>query len=149
MEQKEIELVQPIDEIKARYASFLEMCGITPKEMNATTMHGIQLLAYIADKRVLRAKFVVVKQTHEYTYIADVGKTATSVTNNVEAIVKFLSGNHILGSRRLFYRDSDGQIDEIIHDNGAFIRFAPGHEGIENLPELAAYPDDFMNVEVN
>jgi len=148
MDTREIKLVQPIDELKARYASFLEMCGIKWTEPEQETMPGIRLVAFVADKSVLRAKFVVVHETPEYMYIADVGKTATSVTNNVEAVVKFLVQNHILESRRLIYRDSEGQIDEIIHDKDVFIRFSPGHPGIEKLPELTNYPDEFMSVEV-
>ena len=113
-------------------------------------------LWYTVGNQELRAEFLLVDQTPEYMYIVDVGKTATStslsqstsVTNNAVAVVKFLFDNHNLGHRRLIYRDSDKQIDEIIHDNGVFIRFSPGHPGIENLPELAAYPDGFLSVGV-
>lgn len=48
-----------------------------------------------------------------------------SVTNDVEAVVKFLNLCN-LGDRKLFYYDSEGDLDEIVHDGeGKFIEFRP------------------------
>ena len=82
--------------------------------------------------------FQIVHQTEEYIYIVDVGAGYWSVTNNAEKVLRYLIEHHQLGSRRLIYRDSEGQIDEILHDNGRFLDFAPGHRGIEKLPEWYA-----------
>jgi hypothetical protein len=81
------------------------------------------------------SEFEIIYQTSEYMYIVDIGLVCKSVTNDAENVLKFLTKYHQLGSRRLIYRDSEGQIDEILHDNGKFMRFAPGHSGIEKQKE--------------
>jgi hypothetical protein len=82
------------------------------------------------------AEFYIAKETNEYIYIIDTGIDAKSVTNDANSVVAFLTENHRLEQRRLFYRDSMGQIDEIVHENGQFIRFVPGHKGITDELEL-------------
>ena len=68
----------------------------------------------------MKTKFVIERQTPEFVYI--VGNVAT----NVEAVLSELTQHHNLGNRRLFYRDSEGNSDEILHDNGVFTGFAIG-----------------------
>jgi hypothetical protein len=47
-----------------------------------------------------------------------------TVTNDVEAVVKQLhEGGHLPKGRRLFYIDSYGCKDELIHKNGRFVDF--------------------------
>lgn len=49
-----------------------------------------------------------------------------TITNGVEIVVKVLHDKDILRDKKLFYRDTDGAIDEIVHDgNGNFIKFKP------------------------
>lgn len=50
-----------------------------------------------------------------------------TVTNDVEWVVQDLIAKGLLGPhRRLFYIDSEGETDEIVHKNGAFVRFQIG-----------------------
>jgi hypothetical protein len=80
----------------------------------------------------LHAIFDVVKETPEYIYIKDVGHTTSrSVTNDAEWVLVQLEDKYNLGNRLVFYMDSDGQIDEIIHTGAHFISFQFGHEGFE------------------
>ena len=64
-------------------------------------------------------------------YIIDTSVNEKSVTNDVENVVQYLSENNSLKNRRLFYKDSAGVIDEILHNNEKFTDFAPGYKGIE------------------
>ena len=84
---------------------------------------------------VQKSKFYIAQETDEYIYIIDLGIDTKSVTNDVENVLSFLSEYNNLGNRRLIYWDSDSRIDEIIHENGVFKRFSPGHKGITGLPK--------------
>lgn len=46
-----------------------------------------------------------------------------TVTNDAENVIRRLSP---APRQRVFYYDSLGQLDELVHANGAFVRFAPG-----------------------
>ena len=51
-----------------------------------------------------------------------------SVTNDAENVVAELFENGLLNNgKRLFYYDSEGQLDEILHEEGKFTGFAPGN----------------------
>jgi hypothetical protein len=82
----------------------------------------------------LSANFLYLHDTPEYLYIVDTGTDEKSVTNDAKAVVKFLYDNYELGNKRLIYRDTCGQINEILHNNGKFLDFAPGHKNIPTLP---------------
>ena len=50
-----------------------------------------------------------------------------SVTNDVEAVVQELvMEGHLREGQRLYYFDSDGQLDEILVKDGQFLGFASG-----------------------
>jgi len=80
------------------------------------------------------SKFLILHDTPEYVYIVDTGENVKSITNDAKAIVRFLYSKHQLGNRRLIYRDSSGQRDEILHEKGKFLDFSPGFDGIPDLP---------------
>ena len=82
---------------------------------------------------MLQARFVIEQETDDYLYIIDTGVEERSVTHDAAAVLEFLTENYGLGNRRLIYRDSTGQNDEILHENGRFKGFAPGHVGITDL----------------
>jgi hypothetical protein len=75
-----------------------------------------------------RADFSIVKNVPgEPLVILDRNLGNMSVTNDAEAVVESLTREGLLPTnRRLFYYDSDGQLDEIIHKDGEFVGFAPG-----------------------
>jgi hypothetical protein len=71
------------------------------------------------------AKYYIEEQTGDRVVIADLD-AGRSVTNDAEAVVREL---HLggLGKRRLFYYDSFGVLDEILHDGkGNWLGFKPG-----------------------
>lgn len=60
-----------------------------------------------------------------------------SVTNDAEWVVQKMKTLG-LASRRLFYYDSVGQLDELVHADGRFVRFAPGHQRREAVEQAFA-----------
>ena len=78
----------------------------------------------------LKSKFSIARCSEEYLYIIDCGGDTRTVTNNAENVVELLYESYNLGNRRLIYRDSLGEIDEIIHENGQFKGFKAGYKGI-------------------
>ena len=68
------------------------------------------------------------KVTDEAIFIIDndIGK---SVTNDAEGIVARLVGLH--GNKPIFYRDTMGQWDELVHNNGVFTGFNFGTRGFD------------------
>ncbi len=53
-----------------------------------------------------------------------------TVTNDIEGVVRRLTAEGRLPrGRRLFYIDSDGQMDEAEHDGERFVRFSSGAGG--------------------
>jgi hypothetical protein len=80
----------------------------------------------------MTAEFTIERETPEYIYILDTGHTHTqTVTNDAEAVIETLARNHSLGERRVFYKDSDGQVDELLHAGPQFTGFKAGHTGFE------------------
>lgn len=76
----------------------------------------------------MRAIYRIEEQTDDRLVIRDIGhKYCMTVTNDAQAVVQDLHRNGILGNRKLFYYDSEGELDELIHDgHGMFQGFAPG-----------------------
>jgi hypothetical protein len=46
-----------------------------------------------------------------------------SVTNDAERVTAEV--NRLHPAKRIFYYDTEGALDELVHDKGKFIRFAP------------------------
>ena len=77
--------------------------------------------------RTTKARYIIEKEEPDRIVIADIGATQMSVTNDAENVVKELHEKGILQGRRLFYYDSEGRLDELVHDGrGLFLSFAPG-----------------------
>lgn len=75
----------------------------------------------------MRARYEIVRNEPWAITIRDVGHAeTTSVTNDAEAVVEDLVRRGVLhNAKRLFYFDSDDNLDEILHAEGAFVGFAP------------------------
>lgn len=73
-----------------------------------------------------RANYEVVTDNADMLIIRDLGPwdQHPTVTNDAEQVVEELAAQ--LGKRRLFYIDSEGQIDELAVKDGRFAGFAPG-----------------------
>lgn len=75
------------------------------------------------------AKFIVESEGSNSVIIADVGDHSKvfTITNDAEAVVAALHASGILGSKRLYYHDSEGTLDELLHDGEGFLTgFAAG-----------------------
>ncbi len=47
-----------------------------------------------------------------------------TVTNDIENVVEYLYAEGLLSTdRKLYYYDTEGNLDEIVHKNGQFVRF--------------------------
>jgi hypothetical protein len=87
----------------------------------------------------MHAKIELLKhECGKYIYVRDIGHiTGRSVTNDAEYVVEQLYLEFgITDETRIFYEDSEGQIDELLHIGTRFRAFKTGHEGID-LGEVA------------
>ena len=73
-----------------------------------------------------RSNYTIVSDKPDQMIIRDVGPWTNhaTVTNDAENVVKDLAPQ--LGSRRLLYIDSEGDMDELVHKDGRFVGFRPG-----------------------
>ena len=91
----------------------------------------------ISKNKHKEARFVIKRTTENFVYIADISETEKNITTDVATVLNHLCKYHALGNRRLFYRDMQGIISEIVHENGVFINFADNHiHEIEKPPEV-------------
>ena len=68
--------------------------------------------------------------TQDHVYITD-ADGPMSITNAAEQVVWDMHQSGALRGRRLFYKDTNGDIDELLHDGqGGFRGFKLGHEGV-------------------
>ncbi len=77
----------------------------------------------------LRCRYRFVKINSREVVIRDIGPWSEfmTITNDVEALVEHMYEVHqLFRNQRLFYYDSEDQLDEIIHKQNEFVRFAPG-----------------------
>jgi len=80
----------------------------------------------------MRAEFTIENETPEYIFIIDTGHTHTmTVTNDAESVIETLHSEYDLGDRRVFYRDSENRIDELLHAGARFTGYRAGHEGAD------------------
>ncbi len=70
-----------------------------------------------------RADYSIVQVTDSVVFISDDDAGGMSVTNDAEAVVGEVARNYL--NRRIVYRDSTGQWDELLHRNGEFRGFGP------------------------
>lgn len=81
------------------------------------------------------ANFIIVNETKDHVTIQDIGPWGRhmTVTNDAEGVVARLSDQ--LNGRRLFYFDSDGDLDELLIKDGKFAGFGPGPTRLKNASQ--------------
>ena len=82
----------------------------------------------------MRAKTELLKhECGKYIFLQDVGHDSNrSVTGDVEYVIEQLYLEYdIADGTRIFYKDSEGNVDEILHSGKRFKGFKAGHEGID------------------
>ena len=76
------------------------------------------------------AGYEVISDNDQFIYLKDSGHNQfKTVTNDAEYILSRLNEEYGIGNKRIFYKDSSGEIDEIVHKNGIFAGFRHGHKG--------------------
>jgi hypothetical protein len=81
----------------------------------------------------MRVKTELLKHERgKYIFIRDTGhNSGRSVTNDAEYVVEQLYLDFgIDDETRIFYEDSEGRIDEIVHNGVKFCGFKAGHYGV-------------------
>lgn len=78
----------------------------------------------------VRASFEIVSVAEDVITLRDLDGPV-SVTNDAEAVVASViewkgAFNNAGRPYRIFYFDTSGDRDELVHDRGKFLRFAPG-----------------------
>jgi hypothetical protein len=82
----------------------------------------------------MRAEIKLLKHERgKYIYIRDTGyNSGRSVINDAEYVVEQLYLEYdITDETRIFYEDSDGQVDELLHTGRIFRGFKVGHDGVD------------------
>jgi len=69
------------------------------------------------------AEFITVEVRDGITFIVDLNQGRKSVTNDAEWVVERVLEK--FPTNRIVYRDSQGDWDELLHNNGEFTGFAP------------------------
>jgi predicted double-glycine peptidase len=69
----------------------------------------------------MRAHVIVIHVNDDAVYLADENDGAMSITNDAEAVTMWT--NNLYPDRRIYYRDTEGNWDELVHKNGVFVGF--------------------------
>lgn len=73
-----------------------------------------------------RASFTVTLVTDDIIFIVDNDDGSKSVTNDAEHVCYEI--HQTWPGKRIVYRDTMGRWDELVHEKGTFVRFAPFKE---------------------
>lgn len=71
-----------------------------------------------------RAFYAIESVSEREVYIADQDNGSRTVTNDAENVARELYEQY--GNVCIYYTDTDGNVDQILHDRGEFKGFAPG-----------------------
>lgn len=86
---------------------------------------------------VKKIRFKVKHIGFRFVFVTDEseGTDCLSLTNGMEALVKNLSGKRgiIDDSTCLYYKDTDGRVDEVMHSEGKFVGFGAGFKNEEQF----------------
>jgi len=77
-----------------------------------------------------KVNFEIVSKTDDVLYIVDLfdeSNPTMTITNGAEEVVdRLLASGDLDGKRRLFYKDTEGAIDELLYDKSGFGNFRAG-----------------------
>jgi hypothetical protein len=82
----------------------------------------------------MKAEWEVLKhESGKYILIRDIGhNSGRTVTNDAEYVINQLFVDEgITEETRVFYEDSEGRIDELLHSGKKHTGYKAGHEGVE------------------
>jgi hypothetical protein len=76
------------------------------------------------------AGFEVITENDQFIYLEDTGHNQfKTVTTDANYVLTSLAEQFGLENKRVFYKDSYGEIDEILHKNGILAGYKHGHTG--------------------
>jgi hypothetical protein len=67
------------------------------------------------------AQYIIHKVENQTVFLIDPDNGQISITNNAEQVCREI--NKLYPKHRIIYRDTMGQWDELVHNNGIFIDF--------------------------
>ena len=72
-------------------------------------------------------RYDIIQATETCIVLKDLGPwdRYMTITNAAEHVIEDMQRIFIIGNRRLFYFDSEGELTELCHEGERFIRFAP------------------------
>lgn len=79
------------------------------------------------------ADYRIVDETDEAIFIEDLNLGHKSVTNDAEWVIETLIHEYGVLTKKVVYKDSEDQWDELIHDGNVFLDFGPWKG---KIPEL-------------
>ena len=79
------------------------------------------------------SEYKIVRLSSEFIWIEDTGTNCLSVTNDAENVVAIIAARY--GNRRIIYKDSSGNWDELKHAGASLTGFAPARH---LAPDLVA-----------
>ena len=92
----------------------------------------------------MKASFSILQRDDTQVVLVD-NDQGRSITNDAERVIsivdEMLDG---LGQRRVYYRDTQGRFDELLHNNGRFMGFCPcsGNQQIFFTKQVNVSPGD-------
>ena len=72
----------------------------------------------ISENKRKAARFIIKQSTPKYIYIKDLSETEKNITNDAQTVLWHIYRHNSLGNRRLFFRDTLDNYNEILHENG-------------------------------
>lgn len=78
----------------------------------------------------MRSEYLLILIEDDFIYIEDtcLYTQKMSVTNDAENVVADIHKKYSLIGRSLYYLDTDGNVDILLHKDGVFTNFAPGYK---------------------
>ena len=76
-----------------------------------------------------KANYIVRERTEERIVLEDIGPwdRYMTITNAAETVIAEIERDYGIGTRKVLYYDSDGELTELLVENGRFAGFAPVH----------------------
>jgi hypothetical protein len=87
------------------------------------------------------AGYEIMTANAQFIYLEDTGHNQfKTVTNDAGYVVDCLNEKYGIEGKRIFYKDSFGETDELLHRNGVFTGFRHGHSGYTPAMVLGKAP---------
>lgn len=91
-------------------------------------------------KNTLKSNFEILNIKDNFILLQDLlynsKDSYTSVTNDAKNVVKFIVEKYNAENKQIFYIDTDGRVDELLHDGSKFIGFRFGYNNIDEFVKV-------------